>query len=115
MNIWNHRGYALLTCGMEDDKFFSFLVPVIACGGEDCKVHLFTEKDNKVCKPQISAELFFGHSLGRLSKIINLDTCLKWVLFEMVFLRLPYLRVYPFIFIFSYTTKINITFPPVNL
>lgn len=74
MNIWNHRGYEILTCGMEDDKFFSFLVPVIACGGEDCKVHLFTEKDNKVCKPQISPELFFGHSLGRLSKIINLDT-----------------------------------------
>ena len=26
----------------------STLVPVIACGGEDSKVHLFTEKDNKV-------------------------------------------------------------------
>ena len=58
---------------MEDDKFFSILVPVIACGGEDCKVHLFTEKDNKVCKPQTSTELFFGHSLRRLSIIINLD------------------------------------------
>ena len=84
MKIWNHRGYALLTCGMEDDKFFSFLVPVIACGGEDCKVHLFTEKDNKVCKPQISPELFFGHSLGRLSKNYkSWHSCLKWVLFEM--------------------------------
>nr|XP_058967609.1 elongator complex protein 2-like [Pocillopora verrucosa]XP_058967610.1 elongator complex protein 2-like [Pocillopora verrucosa] len=27
-------------------------VPVIACGGEDCKVHLFTEKDNKFMKVQ---------------------------------------------------------------
>ncbi|PFX24811.1 Elongator complex protein 2 [Stylophora pistillata] len=27
-------------------------VPVIACGGEDCKVHLFTEKDNKFLKVQ---------------------------------------------------------------
>jgi len=25
-----------------------FAVPVIACGGEDSKVHLFTEKDEKV-------------------------------------------------------------------
>ena len=36
-------------------------------------MHLFTEKDNKVCEPQISPELFFGHSLRRLSIIINLD------------------------------------------
>ena len=27
---------------------FELLVPVIACGGEDSKVHLFTDKDNKV-------------------------------------------------------------------
>ena len=28
--------------------FNKFAVPVIACGGEDSKVHLFTEKDEKV-------------------------------------------------------------------
>lgn len=50
MNIWNYRGYELFICGMEDDKFFFILVFVIACGGEDCKVYLFIEKDNKVCK-----------------------------------------------------------------
>lgn len=62
MNIWNHRGYELLTCGMEDDKFYFPLVPVIACGGEDCKVHLFTEKDNKVL--YVSLKFLQNYSLG---------------------------------------------------
>ena len=41
------------------------IVPIIACGGEDSKVHLFTEKDDKVCNLQSSA----GHSLGTAWKV----------------------------------------------
>lgn len=76
----------LITCGMEDVAFFFPLVPVIACGGEDCKVHLFTEKDNKVCNRQTSTELLFGHNLGSLSVILQILrlTCFRCVLFEVV-------------------------------